>query len=549
MRFFTTQVYDAQGVLVRKFKNSEIQDYAASGSSLYEDDRVKVVDASQPTYPYTVEFEYEVERNYMLHIPSWAVLSHEKVSVVHSEYTLEFPKEIAPRYMVLNTPDRVSKGMLKDGYFSYSWSFSNIKPLSFEESSPLQEVTPIILAAPIEFEYSGYAGNMNSWQAFGQWIQKLNQGRSQLTEATQRKVQDLIRNIKTDEEKAAILYRYLQEKTRYVSIQLGIGGYQPFEASQVDQSGYGDCKALSNYMVSLLNAAGIDANYVLIRAGEDSEDIETRFPASQFNHVIVAVPNKGDTLWLECTSQTNPFGYLGRFTGDRHALLINRNGGQIVKTPAYRTEINVQSRRAEVNLLPSGDAMAKVRTMYSGLQYENGRLDNAINSSYNDQKEWVNKTTQIPNFEVTRIKMSGTYNKVPRAYVELDLDLKRLASVSGKRLFVSPNLMNRSTYVPGKLERRRSDIVEDFGYVDYDTIAVNLPENLYPEFMPAPIKIQSRFGAYDASFSIKEGLVIYTRSIRIEKGRFPKETYPEYIEFYKNINKADNIKLVFLNKT
>lgn len=549
VRFFTTQVYDAQGVLVRKFKNSEIQDYAASGSSLYEDDRVKVVDASQPTYPYTVEFEYEVERNYMLHIPSWAVLSHEKVSVVHSEYTLEFPKEIAPRYMVLNTPDRVSKGMLKDGYFSYSWSFSNIKPLSFEESSPLQEVTPIILAAPIEFEYSGYAGNMNSWQAFGQWIQKLNQGRSQLTEATQRKVQDLIRNIKTDEEKAAILYRYLQEKTRYVSIQLGIGGYQPFEASQVDQSGYGDCKALSNYMVSLLNAAGIDANYVLIRAGEDSEDIETRFPASQFNHVIVAVPNKGDTLWLECTSQTNPFGYLGRFTGDRHALLINRNGGQIVKTPAYRTEINVQSRRAEVNLLPSGDAMAKVRTMYSGLQYENGRLDNAINSSYNDQKEWVNKTTQIPNFEVTRIKMSGTYNKVPRAYVELDLDLKRLASVSGKRLFVSPNLMNRSTYVPGKLERRRSDIVEDFGYVDYDTIAVNLPENLYPEFMPAPIKIQSRFGAYDASFSIKEGLVIYTRSIRIEKGRFPKETYPEYIEFYKNINKADNIKLVFLNKT
>lgn len=200
VRFFTTQVYDAQGVLVRKFKNSEIQDYAASGSSLYEDDRVKVVDASQPTYPYTVEFEYEVERNYMLHIPSWAVLSHEKVSVVHSEYTLEFPKEIAPRYMVLNTPDRVSKGMLKDGYFSYSWSFSNIKPLSFEESSPLQEVTPIILAAPIEFEYSGYAGNMNSWQAFGQWIQKLNQGRSQLTEATQRKVQDLIRNIKTDEE-------------------------------------------------------------------------------------------------------------------------------------------------------------------------------------------------------------------------------------------------------------------------------------------------------------------------------------------------------------
>ena len=89
----------------------------------------------------------------------------------------------------------------------------------------------------------------------------------------------------------------MQNKTRYVSIQLGIGGYQPFEASVVDKTGYGDCKALSNYMLSMLETIGIKGHYALIMAGQNSPELEEDFPSSQFNHAIVAVPNGADTLW------------------------------------------------------------------------------------------------------------------------------------------------------------------------------------------------------------------------------------------------------------
>ena len=52
-------------------------------------------------------------------------------------------------------------------------------------------------------------------------------------------------------EKAKIVYKYMQEKTRYISVQVGIGGFKPMLAKDVDRLGYGDCKALSNYTKAL----------------------------------------------------------------------------------------------------------------------------------------------------------------------------------------------------------------------------------------------------------------------------------------------------------
>ena len=85
--------------------------------------------------------------------------------------------------------------------------------------------------------------------------------------------------------------------------------------------------------------------------------------------------------------------------------------------------------------------------------------------------------------------------------------------------------------------------------VDQDTIVLSIPENLYPEFLPQAVKINSKFGEYEANFKFDAGKVIYTRRLKMWKGRFPKESYNELVEFYKNVSKADNTKLVFLNKT
>jgi transglutaminase-like putative cysteine protease len=540
-------VYDAAGNVIKKLKNREIYDHASyDGFTLFSHDRIKSLDLTQSIYPYTVEFEYEIEYKFLYYIPSswWG---GESTSYQHASYELSYPISLTPRYKVFNI-EATPRKLNESGFETLTWTFENIKPLILEALGPQRsEIVPHIIAAPSEFEFEGYGGQMDSWQHFGQWIASLNKGRDVLPDETKAKIKAIVSVLKTKEEKIKALYEYMQNKTRYVGIQLGIGGYQPFEASLVDKNGYGDCKALSNYMVALCKVAGIAANYVLINAG-DNTSFNVDFPSTQFNHAITAVPNGNDTLWLECTSQKNPFGYQGKFTGDRNALMITDVGANVVRTIQYKPEDNLQSRTAYVNVDVTGDAKAKIKTTATGIQYENGDLDWALGNS-DKQKKWIEKNTEIPNFSISTFSMTERKDKIPSAIINLNLTLNRYASVTGKRLFMSPNLMNKNTFVPPKIEERKTDVVLSTNYLDLDTIQFNVPESLSPEFLPEPVKLNTKFGEYEASFKFDAGKVTYIRRMKVWKCRFPKETYNELVDFYKNVSKADNIKLVFLNKT
>jgi hypothetical protein len=542
-------VYDANGKQLKRLKNSDIYDQSAfDGFSLYSDARFKMIDLAQGAYPYTVEFEYELEFKYLFYIPRFVLGNKERVSVQHASCVLQFPEGLAPRYKTVNT-DVKPKHERANGFESLTWSFENLTPIKFEPHSPSEKMVAAIIAAPSQFEYDSYSGTMGSWDEFGQWVISLNKGRNMLPEATKAKIRQLTEPLKTREQKVKAVYEYMQNKTRYVSIQLGIGGYQPFEASTVDETGYGDCKALSNYTVSLLESIGIKAHYVLIRAGEEPAEFFVDFPSSQFNHAIVAVPNGADTLWLECTSQTNPFGYQGSFTGDRKALLITDNGAKVVNTTHYTAEQNLKSRSADVHVALTGDARAIIKTVYAGLQYENGNLNAKLNNQYDEQKKWIEANTGIPSFDINSFSMANNKDKIPSAEVKLDLQLRRYATISGKRIFLTPNLMNRFSYIPDKVESRKTSVVRRTAYTDLDTIRYHLPEGVYPEFLPEPVKLKSTFGEYEATYKVDQGSLVYIRKLKMNKGEFPPESYQEMIDFFKGMNKADNTKLVFMSKT
>ena len=95
---------------------------------------------------------------------------------------------------------------------------------------------------------------MDNWQTYGAWQYQLLNGRDQIPPTLKEELQKAdSQNCNTHLiEKIAAVYQYLASTTRYVSIQLGIGGLQPIAAADVHRTGFGDCKGLSNYMRAML---------------------------------------------------------------------------------------------------------------------------------------------------------------------------------------------------------------------------------------------------------------------------------------------------------
>lgn len=541
-------VYDGNGILVKKLKASDFEDRSAiSGFSLYEDNRVKVADLSSNHYPFTIELEYELEYKFLFYIPIFYPIWDEHMSAERAKFTINYPLDYKPRTVLRNIEE--DKINIKYGNNETTWSFQALEAFERESHGPgWSELLPIISSAPTNFEYEGYVGNMSTWNNFGEWIMRLNKGKDELSNQTKIEIHKLTDGLTSIEDKSKVLYEFLQRKTRYVSIQLGIGGFQPFNAKVVDEVGYGDCKALSNYMITLLKEVGVKANYTLIRAGSNAQPMDIAFPSSQFNHVIVSVPNGVDTLWLECTSQTNPFKYLGTFTGDRHALAITDEGAKIVRTPSGE-ENNLLQRNLQVKIDETGSAIIVGRAYYQGLQFEKDNLNFISNSNQNEQRKWIEESIDLPSFRIENFKFENASPKIPQAVIEYNIITDRLATVSGKRIFLTPNITGKFPVYYIASSSRKSDVIINKSIVEYDTVHFEFPEYLHPEFTPENKSISNAFGQYEVNFIFSEGKMIYCRKLILKKGRYSVDVYNELSAFNKEITKADNLRLAFLKKT
>jgi len=296
---------------------------------------------------------------------------------------------------------------------SHRWEVRNLTAVELEPYSIARNrQMPMVYTAPTDFAVDDYNGTIKSWGDLGTFYHQLNSNRTALPTDFSAKIKALVANEKTDVARIKKLYEYLQNNTRYVSIQLGIGGWQTMTATDAATKGFGDCKALTNLMGAMLTDIGIKSYPVLVRAGEDEADILYDFPSFQFNHVFVCVPNNKDTLWLECTSQTNPMGYLGTFTGNRHVLLITEKESKLLKTPSLTPTDNAQLRKSLIVLKENGEAKASVKTMYKGEQQEKfAAVLHHMTAS--DQRKWLEGDLDLPSVEIEKYGWVEQRDRVP----------------------------------------------------------------------------------------------------------------------------------------
>nr|WP_299384934.1 DUF3857 domain-containing transglutaminase family protein [Allomuricauda sp.] len=546
----SAEIYNKSGELIKKIKKKDFLDVSAvDGGTLYSDSRVLYTGYLPVEYPYTVKFSYQLKTNNTGTVPSWSFIDNFLVSTEVSKYSIEYlDPSLKPIILEKNLEDfPIVKKSLENGV---SYQAKNIAAFKDESLRPSEhKIFPQLVVSPVNFYYEGYSANIKNWKDLGNWMNSnLLKDQDRLDPATVSNIKKLVQGLDDDLQIAKKIYEYVQQNTRYISVQIGIGGLKPISAIEVDRLKYGDCKGLANYTKALLNAVGVQSYYVHVEAGSDKVDFEPEVASlNQGNHVILAVPYEGEYFWIDCTSQVHPFGFLGDFTDDRKVLIMKSDGGEIAHTASYINEENLQRTTGYFELDEEGGFDGNVQIETKGIQYDQHFwLQRGTKTEI--EKYYKNYWSNIDNlfieqFEFNNDKEDVVFNE------NVSIKSAKYAIKSDNRLVFVANAFNNPQQVPRRYRNRKFPLEVSRGYLDEDEFRIIIPNNYGIESLPDSAHLETKFGSYSISFESKDDGILVKRRILIEKGTYPNSDYSSYRSFRRNISKLDNSKIVIIKKS
>ena len=538
--------YDSFGKELKVYKRKDFRDVSvADGVSIFNDNRALYLDYTPITYPFTLVFESEIETSNTAFIPKWNPTSGYLISTQNTSFVINFKPELKLKTKELNFNNQFAIEK-SETLSSISYKAKNLLAKKREEMSPsFNDVFPTVYFALENFALENVEGQAANWNEFGKWYYKsILADTEEIPEATQQKIKQLIGNEKNPVSIAKIIYKFVQEKTRYVSVQVGIGGWKPMLAKDVDKLGYGDCKALTNYTRCLLKSVGVTSYYTVVYASqEETKDFQSDFASIQGNHIILMLPVEKDLIWLECTSQIQPFGFQGDFTDDRDVLVIKPEGGEIVKTKTYTEIDNLQVVNGSYQIAENGDLKGKIKIVSKGLQYDNEFGKERL-SRENQIKNYKEEYSNINNLAITKITFNN--NQAGIEFTEdLELEAEGYAQNAAGKLMFALNAFQQSYYIPKKYRTREFPFEMNRGYTDTAEIEITFPEGYVVEAKPNGIEQDTEFGYYKIEFTIiSPNKILCIRKFVIKKGLYDKSKYESYRKFRETIARNDNSKIV-----
>ena len=544
-------IYNVNGEVIEELNKRKFNDYSTtSGSTLYSDSRALNYTYNSPSFPITVAYDITYISSSTGFIRQWIPIPAYNVSLESSSYHIEYDPSLGMRSKEHNLEDFAQiETAISDNSIKYT--ARNIPATNYEYKAPSwKNIAPRVSSAFENFLLKNVKGVNKNWATIGAWMyHSLVKNQGVINNGVKKDIDELILNLSSDEEKARAIYHYVQNRSRYISVQLDIGGWKPIAAQSVHDSGYGDCKGLTNYTMALLKYAGITSYYSVIYGGDKLNNIDPELSRIEGNHVILCIPDlvNQDTTWLECTSQSSPFGYIANFTDDRLALILTPEGGKVRKTKAYGDYENTSTNHNRIVITSSGDISIDHISKKSGALFDHYQLldyyDNDMADYY--RQYWDN----IPRFQLN----SSSYN-VDKRKIELvenvHATIQQLVQNTDGDIILNVLTLKHPIKSPPRIRNRKLPIIIPRGKEIIDTTTLVLPDNYRLKYSPEPVDIQTPFGSYSLEvIKASDNELSVIRKLILKKGNFPARDYNSYRSFYKKINKQDQSKLLLTSKT
>jgi hypothetical protein len=493
---------------------------------------------------YTVEeLRPYLEGDFFQH---WNV--HSATPVLRSRYLLDVPAGVQPRITEhnLDVHPRIAEA---NGRRILEWAASDVAPYRAEpfsaDANPLQQY--IVTSLPLE------------WRDIGEWYAALSADRYTLPQELHSHVRELVADAATRADTLRRLHRWVAQDIRYVSVSLGIGGYQPRRPEETVQTGFGDCKDKATLFIAALQLLGIEAQPVLLHTNGSA--VRPEHPSiRQLNHMIVAVRDDnaaGGWTFTDLTAPFTPYGELPWPMQGGFALRVAPDGAtESVALPRVGADARRIEYRIVVNMAEDGTLAGYMDETDTGHGFEARR--NLFGAP-------LDATRRADVMRALLGILPGATGDSIRGFDGRDLDApvhyriwfsgaRGTTQTGGVHLFSFPFGVLQATNRIRSLEAlppRQSPIVAEYVLrappPTHHTIdmLITLPEG-WRTRLPDDVFVTSDFGTYGTQYSQDGRVLRVLRTQNSAVGVHPPDRFPAVIDFFRAISADENNRSIVI---
>jgi len=415
-------------------------------------------------------------------------------------------------------------------------------------------------------ENASNAGNkvFTNWTEVSRWTSALYEPQVVVDDAVAAKAQELTGNAKTEIDKIRAIASFVQN-LQYISIDIGVGsgnGYRPRPSNVVLNRGYGDCKDKANLMRALLRAIKIEAYPIAIFSGDPTFVREEWASPAQFNHCIIAVRVSDTTITptvikhatlgrLLIFDATDPFTTLGDLPdylqGSFGLIIAGENGG-LSRMPVTPAESNLLDRKIEAVITPEGSVNGTISEKSTGQAstFERALLRSLSAADYNKMLEgWLTRGATGAKI----VKFTPNDRKETSAFdLDVEFSAPRYGQLMQNRLLVfKPVIVGRRNSLSLTELKRDHPVLIDSEAIK-ETAVFSLPAGFIVDEMPDAVNLETPFGKYTTSYEVKDGKLIFIRTLTTNRMTIPADKYNSVRDFYAKMREAEQSPVVLLRK-
>jgi transglutaminase-like putative cysteine protease len=283
----------------------------------------------------------------------------------HSEawhrYTPVKPVEVAPNH--------------------WRWEIKDMPALDLRELRSGPEPETLYARMSVHWDDAVAIGKDDQWRAIGQWDTKLQAGRPDPSPEITAQTQSLIAGAPDFYTKLSRITEYIQKNIQYFIVMRGIGGWQAHPAAEIFRNRYGDCKDKTTILISMLQVAGIHAQYLTVDSRRGFVDPDA--PSRYSNHMITAIEIPSDVqdahlkaivkakdgkryLIFDPTDERTPVGNLRSALQGSYGVLSAGPASQIIALPVLDPETNTAESKGAFTLAADGTLAGSVDSSQTG---------------------------------------------------------------------------------------------------------------------------------------------------------------------------------------